>query len=436
MRPTNPGTVTNTYNSSTGLLLTRWRGRVIRLSTQFFWAQDTVGQHKNRYITASNTTIDPQASFAKTTRSEQVLGIYGNVTSSKLFDFGNLTTPMVQSTATYLTGAAYSQRFIFNRQTGSNTTHLPTGSSTATGAGYDGYPGNALTVRSGLDLHDSANYGQFFTSRGNRTSGSVAGGYYSTSSYDITGFATGGANGNTNTAASPDTKNVVATTITPNGDATKAMTTGFNSIYQVTSVAGPNGASTSIGYDANARPASTTSPTGVVTSFVYDDVNRWKKATTNNRWVKSYFDGFGRTLKEETGYGASTIVSALEREYDSCGCSPLGKMKRVSRPYAPGGTVYWTTYNYDSQGRVLTVVAPNSSGTTTYLYEGNTTKVTSPAGKWKKHEVDAAGNLIKVTEPNPAGGADFITTYTYNDKGDLDCEYASAHGDADSHVYI
>ena len=226
-----------------------------------------------------------------------------------------------------------------------------------------------------------------------------------------------GANGNTNTAAAPDAKNVVATTITPNGDSTKAMTTGFNSIYQVTSVAGPNGASTSIGYDANARPSTTTSPTGVVTSFVYDDVNRWKKATTNNRWVNSYFDGFGRTLKEETGYGGSTIVSTVETEYDSCGCSPLGKMKRVSRPYAPGGTVYWTTYNYDSQGRVLTVVAPNSSGTTTYLYEGNTTKVTSPAGKWKRHEVDAAGNLIKVTEPNPAGGADFITTYTYNDKG-------------------
>jgi YD repeat-containing protein len=91
-------------------------------------------------------------------------------------------------------------------------------------------------------------------------------------------------------------------------------------------------------------------------------------------------------------------------------------MKRVSRRYAPGGTVYWTIYNYDSQGRVLSVVAPDGASTTSYLYEGNTAKVTSPASKWKKHEVDVAGNLVKVTEPNPAGGADLVTTYTYNEK--------------------
>ena len=120
------------------------------------------------------------------------------------------------------------------------------------------------------------------TVRGNRTSGGMSGGYGVSSTYDITGFATDGANGNTNTAASPDAKNVVATTTTPSGDATKAMTTGFNPLYQVTSVAGPNGASTSIGYDASARPASTTSPTGVLTAFVYDDVNsgRRRRLTT------------------------------------------------------------------------------------------------------------------------------------------------------------
>ena len=161
---------------------------------------------------------------------------------------------------------------------------------------------------------------------------------------------------------------------------------------------------------------STTSATGVVTTFTYDDVNRTKTATINGRWAKTYFDGFGRTIKEQTGTGA-TVVSNVDTEYDSCGCSPVGKMKRVSRPYAPGGTVYWTTYNCDSQGRVISVVLPNSSGTTTYVYQGNTTKVTSPAGKWKMHEVNSAGNLVKVTEPNPAGGADYLTTYTYNIQG-------------------
>ena len=34
-------------------------------------------------------------------------------------------------------------------------------------------------------------------------------------------------------------------------------------------------------------------------------------------------------------------------------------------------------------------------------------------------EVDVVGNLTKVTEPNPAGGADFLTTYIYTEKNQL-----------------
>jgi hypothetical protein len=55
---------------------------------------------------------------------------------------------------------------------------------------------------------------------------------------------------------------------------------------------------------------------------------------------------------------------------------------------------------------------PDGSVTAT-LYQRNTTKVTDPAGKWMKQTTDAMGNLTVVTEPNPAGGADW-TSYTYN----------------------
>ena len=34
-------------------------------------------------------------------------------------------------------------------------------------------------------------------------------------------------------------------------------------------------------------------------------------------------------------------------------------------------------------------------------------------------ESDALGNLVPVTEPNPAGGADWVTDYTYNPFGQL-----------------
>ncbi|MFN0103858.1 MAG: hypothetical protein ACKV2U_17470, partial [Bryobacteraceae bacterium] len=67
---------------------------------------------------------------------------------------------------------------------------------------------------------------------------------------------------------------------------------------------------------------------------------------------------------------------------------------------------------------MVSVVAPDGASTTSYLYQGNTTKVTSAAGKWKTHEVDVMGNLTKVTEPNPLGG-DFVTTYTYTEKNQL-----------------
>jgi len=89
-------------------------------------------------------------------------------------------------------------------------------------------------------------------------------------------------------------------------------------------------------------------------------------------------------------------------------------VKRVSQPYAPGETVYWTTYNYDTLGRTISVVAPDGASTGTYLYQGNTVKVTDPAGNWKIFTTDALGNLTQVTEPNPAGGANLETYYTYN----------------------
>ena len=44
----------------------------------------------------------------------------------------------------------------------------------------------------------------------------------------------------------------------------------------------------------------------------------------------------------------------------------------------------YTTYVYDGIGRTLSVTAggPDTTGTTTYLYQGNTVTVTDPAGKW------------------------------------------------------
>jgi len=79
-------------------------------------------------------------------------------------------------------------------------------------------------------------------------------------------------------------------------------------------------------------------------------------ATTNTRVVKTTLDGLGRTIKVETG-DTTAVQSVVDTVYDSCACSPLGKVKQVSLPHAPNATVYWTTYTYDALGRTVTVTA-------------------------------------------------------------------------------
>jgi len=183
------------------------------------------------------------------------------------------------------------------------------------------------------------------------------------------------------------------------------------------------------------RPAASTSPYGAATNVVYSNSPATRVTTSdtnttcssnnytyNKRWTRETLDGFGRTVKVETGYTSTTgsttsspvISGQSETEYAPCGCTPMGKPKRTSQTHAPGATIYWTTYTYDSLGRTIAVSQPNNLGQTTYAYSGNTVTVTDAAGKWKTFTTDAMGNLTQVAEPNPAGGANFLTYYTYN----------------------
>ena len=122
-------------------------------------------------------------------------------------------------------------------------------------------------------------------------------------------------------------------------------------------------------------------------------------------------DGLGRTIKTETGNGATT-VSIVERCMFPAAVPHSGKMGQQSAPHTPAGAVYWTTYTYDGLGRTTQVELPDGS-ISHYSYSGNQVTVSDPAGKYKNFFTDALGNLYLVQEPDPTLGL-VSTNYTYD----------------------
>ncbi len=364
------------------------------------------------------TALDPTGANVQTT-TNQTLDIYGNVTQASTVDYGNASTRTY--TNAFLSGSNYTPRYIFNRLQSSTVANASQSVQmvwnnydlygTYQCTGY--YP--SLTDTSGIREHDS-NYGTSFNYRGNVTSSIVLGVTTCASQYitgdpvtviDTTGYSVGITQTSTTNYAAPGV-------ITPNSTTNLQNTFSYTGGLDVGSIVGPNSATASTTYFAKSWPQQVTSVNGAVTNYSYSSGTPFViTATTNSHWVQTTVDGFGRPTGVVRGNG-STTVSTVNTVYGPCACSPLGKMTQVSQPYTPGATPVWTTYTYDGLGRTVKVVSPDGASSTTYAYAGNTTTITDPAGKWKKQTVDAFGNLTQVNEPNPAGGADYVTTYTYD----------------------
>jgi RHS repeat-associated protein len=379
------------------------------------WAQDATG---NAYLSQVAIYQDPETSYEKVSFTTQILDTHGNVIRQDIYDYPNQTTPARTYLYTYLTNANYTSRHIWNR--------LVSATANGTTLVTNTYDGSTLTDRTELSEHD-LDYGTGFTYRGNLTR-SVTPGAVKNIAYDITGAAVSANDGYGHTVSSTlssGTNYAAPDAITPNSNENLASAYTYTSFLGLASVTAPNGAYSRIQYDSYGRPISSKSPHGAVTTYAYTyNPSTVTTATTDptsytpiivtapgSRFSKSTLDGLGRTVRVEIGDNTG-VKSIVDTEYEACACSPLGKVKRVSRPYAPGQTPVWTTYTYDALGRTLTITVADGS-VTSYAYQGNTTTVTDPAGKWKKYTMDAMGNLIQVTEPAPEGGT-HETYYAYN----------------------
>jgi len=380
----------------------------------FTWTKDILG---NPYIGTVLTTLDPTSANMQS-QTTQILDTSGNVLTSNIYDYPSLTTPARTYTNTYITDSHWTAYYINNRLLTSTVQNASTPAITLVTNTYDPFPS---AVSPTMNEHDSFYNNTNFQYRGNVFTSQRAGGPVVTTYYDVGGNPTSNTDGTTTTSISTtSTTNYAApSTITPNSNANLQTSASYTSWLSMSSVTGPDSATASTVYDIYGRPHTSTSIYGAGTTYSYSSTLPYViTATTNNtngtnHWTQTTLDGFGRAVQVLRGTG-STTISEVDTTYAPCACSPTGKVQKVSMPYAPGGTPVYTSYTYDGLGRTVSVLLPDANSTTTYAYSGNATTITDPAGKWKKQTTDAMGNLIQVNEPNPAGGADYITQYNYD----------------------
>jgi len=424
-------TATWTYSSANGMAITDPTGKITTTALMSSsWqagllSSVTVANATTTYRTVSyswtqdNTSLsvplNPRPLSVSTTLNDsgQVSTVSygydgnGNVSDFKEYDFGGLAR---ETKTTYLT---YATQHILDRP---SQVLIYNGSSqlkARTDIAYDSYSGGLTSVTT--TNHDS-NYGTTFTARGNVTSATRytnaaagSGATTRTLTYDTTGNVLSAQvdccqleqwNYNSTTVyayPSSVTRGATGTQLTTS--ASYDLGTGL-----VTNTTDPNGQVTYFNYDALERISSVTGPLNTSQTVSYDD-NSTAPAVTQTTAVDtgksavqiSTMDGLGRVTKTQTQDGAGGNCSAVATQYNGA-----GQVTQVSNPYSCSGSPVYTQYHYDTLGRVAMVIptdGSSSSNNTQYLYSGNSTTVTDPAGKQRQYYSDALGRLIQVSEP-------------------------------------
>lgn len=129
---------------------------------------------------------------------------------------------------------------------------------------------------------------------------------------------------------------------------------------------GFNGGSTACPTSVNGIPAAyvlTETPVANV------DVGAKTYGAQIGPYIRVYYDSLDREIRTETqgfdGAGPAPIV-VKDTDYDR-----QGRVVRKSRPYIVGAAIYWTSYSYDTIGRVSREDRPDGSYTT-WSYDGTT----------------------------------------------------------------
>ena len=293
------------------------------------------------------------------------------------------------------------------------------------------YDGTTLTTcPTGVPQHDDIGYPCSMNYRGNPTavttytSPSVpSGGITKNFTYDFFGnLLTAQLNCcTTKTWAYSSTTQYSQPDSVTSGTSPTQLTTSYiynSSTGLLTKTTDPNTLVTNYSYDVLRRPTQISQINGSVSgetiTYSYDDVHFTSTVmaaidATNSIQQVSAVDTLGRVAKRTTEDVNGNIVSMVSTNYNL-----IGRAYQTSNPYSTGTPSYWTTTEFDVLGRPVSATLPDNSATG-YTYAEQYTTVTDPAGIQRKLQVDGAGRMVSVWEPDPANGNSLTlqTTYAY-----------------------
>ncbi len=384
------------------------------------------------YISSHTSIRDEGTANQKSALTTQTIDSWGNVTQSAIYPFNNTTVPIRTYTNTYLSAPLYATNYIFNRL-------LKTVLNSSITLVQNYYDGHSVSGQPAYPCPGS-------------WSGVTPSGYLASNATDLSppipfanrGFLSASVNPATKTCnayfiygaiSSTNRSDGLTVDSTPsslnNYAAPQSITTqssnqslSYNAFLGVTQTTGLHGEQMTMTYDTLGRPSTATSPYGTpgtpTVTYSYSAsgiIPAWQQKTGPDGVTITALDGLGRTIRVQRGSDATHIQSIIDTVYSPCACSPMGKVQKVSQPYAPGSsTVNWTVYTYDGLGRPVAIQQPDGASTVTYSYSGDKTTVTDPAGKWKQSTSDVLGNVIVAVEPDPGNqpSGTLTTVYAYD----------------------
>jgi len=326
----------------------------------YIWSleQDSMGNTYSPYISSKTSVADEGTPNAQSALSTQTLDQYGNATQSVIYPFNNTTAPLKTYNNTYLNDSGtnpitggpntYIENYIRNRLV---TTTLTTGGATKTlvqnaydvnvtccngfsaGSVTAVYPSYEFDYSPALPLQNG-----WYTGRGWLAT--------STTPAKTTGFkyylygavaSTSGTDGSTSSSSADSATNYAAPqTITTQS---YGESIGYTTWLGVTQTTGLNGEQLEVWYDGMGRPSSAYSPYGSESYYSYTSpgaIPMQQMKTGPDGFTRTTLDGLGRPIRVERGTDANNIQSIVDTVYAPCACSPLGKIQKVSQPYAPG----------------------------------------------------------------------------------------------------